>query len=52
MGYSPERVNPGDKKNRLEDIVKVTSGSCTKSSMWIDELYKTIIKQEPIELKQ
>ena len=44
LGYSPERVNPGDKKNRLADIVKVTSGSCTKSSMWIDELYKTIIK--------
>ena len=44
LGYSPERVNPGDKKNKLVDIIKVTSGCCEETSLWIDNLYKTIIK--------
>ena len=43
-GYSPERINPGDKKHKLSDIVKITSGSNRKSSIFIDKLYKLIIK--------
>ena len=42
-GYSPERINPGDKKHKLSDIVKITSGSNRKSSIFIDKLYKLII---------
>lgn len=42
-GYSPERINPGDKERRLKDIVKVTSGSNYESSLVIDEMYKSII---------
>jgi UDP-N-acetyl-D-galactosamine dehydrogenase len=43
-GYSPERINPGDKKHRLKDIKKVTSGSTEESAKYIDHLYKSIIK--------
>ena len=43
-GYSPERINPGDKKRRLRDIVKVTSGSTPEIADTVDELYKTIIE--------
>ena len=42
-GYSPERVNPGDKVNTLTKIIKVTSGSNEKASSFIDKLYKSII---------
>tara|TARA_Y100000589_G_scaffold331421_1_gene384892 strand:- start:5737 stop:7143 length:1407 start_codon:yes stop_codon:yes gene_type:complete len=42
-GYSPERINPGDKKHRLKDIIKITSGSCESSAKWIDFLYGSII---------
>ena len=42
-GYSPERINPGDKDHRLDSIVKVTSGSSIDSAKWIDELYSSII---------
>lgn len=42
-GYSPERINPGDKKRRLRDIVKVTAGSTPETADIIDALYKTII---------
>ena len=42
-GYSPERINPGDKFNRLSSIKKVTSGSNDISSIWIDKLYGSII---------
>lgn len=42
-GYSPERVNPGDKTKSLPSITKVTSGSSILSSRWIDNLYKQII---------
>ena len=41
-GYSPERINPGDKDHRLDSIVKVTSGFYD-SAKWIDELYSSII---------
>lgn len=43
VGYSPERINPGDKAKRLPNIVKVTSGSTPKSAELIDNLYKMII---------
>ena len=43
-GYSPERINPGDKNHRLTSIVKITSGSNQKSSAYIDQLYGSIIK--------
>lgn len=44
VGYSPERINPGDKINTLETIVKVTSGSTEEVTEEIDQLYKTIVK--------
>lgn len=44
VGYSPERINPGDKVNTLTTIVKVTSGSTAEIAIEIDNLYKTIIK--------
>ncbi len=43
-GYSPERINPGDKVNTLTKIKKITSGSTPKISIEIDNLYKSIIK--------
>ncbi len=43
-GYSPERINPGDKKHRLPDIKKVTSGSTPEIAEKVDQLYKTIIR--------
>ena len=43
-GYSPERINPGDKKHRLKDIVKVTSGSNPEAAKWIDLFYGSIIR--------
>lgn len=43
-GYSPERINPGDKEHRLTNIVKVTSGSTPQTADLIDELYASIIK--------
>jgi len=42
-GYSPERINPGDKAHRLPSIKKVTSGSTTEAAHAINELYKEII---------
>ena len=44
LGYSPERINPGDKKHRISDIVKVTAGSTPEIAKLIDQLYKSIIK--------
>ena len=44
VGYSPERINPGDRLRRLPDITKVTSGSTPKAANFIDDLYKKIIK--------
>jgi UDP-N-acetyl-D-glucosamine/UDP-N-acetyl-D-galactosamine dehydrogenase len=43
VGYSPERINPGDKINNLTNIVKVTSGSSDYSANIIDNVYKSII---------
>ncbi len=43
VGYSPERINPGDMKHRLPDITKVTSGSTPEAAAFIDRLYASII---------
>ena len=43
IGYSPERINPGDKEHTVTKIKKVTSGSTIESGIIIDELYKSII---------
>ena len=43
-GYSPERINPGDKLHTIDKIVKVTSGSTEESSIFVDNLYKKIVK--------
>ena len=43
-GYSPERVNPGDKKKTLDKIIKITSGSNKYALSVVDRLYKKIIK--------
>ena len=42
-GYSPERINPGDKINTINKIVKVTSGSNTKTADIVDKLYSSVI---------
>ncbi|HWU69824.1 MAG TPA: nucleotide sugar dehydrogenase, partial [Pseudoxanthomonas sp.] len=42
-GYSPERINPGDKEHRLETILKVTSGSTPEAADFIDALYRSIV---------
>jgi len=43
VGYSPERINPGDKDHKVTSIVKVTSGSTKESASFIDMLYGSII---------
>lgn len=42
-GYSPERINPGDKEHTVEKIKKVTSGSTPESARKIDDLYRSVI---------
>ena len=42
-GYSPERINPGDKKHTVKNILKVTSGSTKEIAIEVDNLYKSII---------
>ncbi len=42
-GYSPERINPGDKEHRLENIIKVTSGSTEDIANLVDSLYQEIV---------
>jgi UDP-N-acetyl-D-galactosamine dehydrogenase len=42
-GYSPERINPGDKEHRVTTIRKVTSGSTPEAAAFVDELYRSII---------
>ena len=44
VGYSPERINPGDKEHTLTKIIKVTSGSSHESSVLIDNVYSEIIE--------
>jgi len=43
VGYSPERINPGDKKHRLTTVIKVTSGSNQEAADFVDALYLSII---------
>ncbi|MGD8560554.1 MAG: Vi polysaccharide biosynthesis UDP-N-acetylglucosamine C-6 dehydrogenase TviB [Gammaproteobacteria bacterium] len=42
-GYSPERINPGDKEHRVTNILKVTSGSTPQVADFVDDLYKSVI---------
>ncbi len=44
VGYSPERINPGDKEKTLTKILKITSGSTPKAAGFVDELYREIIE--------
>lgn len=43
-GYSPERINPGDKVHRLSTVIKITSGSTPEARDFVDRLYRRIIK--------
>ncbi len=43
VGYSPERINPGDKERTISKIIKVTSGSTPETAKKVDDLYKIII---------
>jgi len=43
-GYSPERINPGDKENTFTKIVKITSGSNTETSKFVDQLYSSVVE--------
>lgn len=43
VGYSPERINPGDKEHRLTTILKITSGSTPQVADYVDEVYRSII---------
>ena len=43
VGYSPERINPGDKEHRLPSILKVTSGSTPEAAEFIDTVYQSIV---------
>ncbi|HSD06741.1 nucleotide sugar dehydrogenase, partial [Flavobacterium sp.] len=42
-GYSPERINPGDKEHTVDKILKITSGSTTEIGQKVDELYRSVI---------
>lgn len=42
-GYSPERINPGDKEHRVANILKVTSGSTPEIADYVDKLYRSVI---------
>ena len=44
LGYSPERINPGDKEHTVTSILKVTSGSTPEAADFVDDLYKSIIR--------
>ena len=44
VGYSPERINPGDKEHRVTSILKVTSGSTPEAAEFVDALYRKVIK--------
>lgn len=44
VGYSPERINPGDKKHTVENTLKITSGSNKITAKKVDELYRSVIR--------
>ncbi len=50
-GYSPERINPGDKINKISNIIKITSGSNKYSANIINNLYKSVIKAGTFKVK-
>ncbi len=50
-GYSPERINPGDKKHKLKDIKKIVSGSNKKITNLVDKLYGEIISAGTYKVK-
>jgi len=50
-GYSPERINPGDREKTLIKITKITSGSNDISAQWIDDFYSTIIEAGTFKTK-
>ena len=50
-GYSPERINPGDKEHRLTTIRKVTSGSNAEAAKFVDKLYASIISAGTYRLR-
>lgn len=43
VGYSPERINPGDREHRVHNIVKITSGSTPEAADLVDELYRSVV---------
>ncbi|MDZ3822498.1 MAG: nucleotide sugar dehydrogenase [Pseudoxanthomonas sp.] len=43
-GYSPERINPGDREHRLENITKVTAGSTPEAADFVDALYRVVVQ--------
>lgn len=43
-GYSPERINPGDKQHRVHNITKITSGSTPEVADYVDQLYRRIVQ--------
>tara|TARA_R100000900_G_scaffold59112_1_gene47878 strand:- start:131868 stop:133142 length:1275 start_codon:yes stop_codon:yes gene_type:complete len=43
LGYSPERINPGDKVHRLSNVIKVTAGSTPEAGKFVDELYQHVV---------
>ena len=43
VGYSPERINPGDKEHRFDTITKVTSGSTPEAADFVDRLYRSVV---------
>lgn len=44
LGYSPERVNPGDKEHTIDKILKITSGSTRETADFVDRLYNSVLK--------
>ncbi|MCK9538939.1 MAG: nucleotide sugar dehydrogenase [Dokdonella sp.] len=44
VGYSPERINPGDREHRLESILKITSGSSPAAADFVDALYRKVVR--------
>jgi len=44
VGYSPERINPGDTEHRFETIVKITSGSTPQAADFVDRLYASVVR--------
>lgn len=44
LGYSPERINPGDKVHTVKNICKITSGSCPEALEFIDTLYNSVLE--------